>query len=50
VEGHYRQSGAGYLFDSDFQTACLERGIDFFVNFLDKVPSASQIKNDTRAL
>jgi hypothetical protein len=24
VEGHYGQTGAGYLYDTDFQTACLE--------------------------
>jgi hypothetical protein len=50
VKGHYGQSGAGYLFDPDFQTAYLERGTDCFVNFLDEVPSASQIKKDKRAL
>jgi hypothetical protein len=49
VEGHYGQSGAGYLFDSDFQAAYLERGPDCFVDFLDEVPSASQIKKDTCA-
>jgi hypothetical protein len=41
VEGHYGQSGAGYLFDPDFQVAYLERGIVCLVAFLDKVPSAS---------
>jgi hypothetical protein len=50
--GHYGQSGAGYfnLFDPDFQTAHLERETDCFVYiyFLDQVPSASQIKKDTR--
>jgi hypothetical protein len=46
VEGHYGQIGAGYLFDSSFQEANLERGVDF----LDEVPSASQIKKDARAL
>jgi hypothetical protein len=50
VEGHYVQSGAGYLFDPDFQPAYLERGPEFFVDFLDEVPSASQIKRDRRAL
>jgi hypothetical protein len=50
VEGHYGQSGAGYLSDPEFQAAYLERGPDCFVDFLDKVPSASQIKKDTRAL
>jgi hypothetical protein len=42
--------GAGYLFDSCFQEAYLERGVDCYVDFLDEVPSASQIKKDTRAL
>jgi hypothetical protein len=50
VEGHYGQSGAGYLFDPDFQAAYLERGPDCYVDFLYEVPSASQIKKDTRAL
>jgi hypothetical protein len=47
VEGNYGQIGAGYLFDSSFQKAYLERGVDCYVNFLDEVPSASQIKKDT---
>jgi hypothetical protein len=46
VEGHYGQSGAGYLFDPDFQATYLERGTDCSV----EVPSESQIKKDTRAL
>jgi hypothetical protein len=50
VEGHYGQSVAGYLFDPDFQAAYLERRTDCYVDFLDEVPSASQIKKDTRAL
>jgi hypothetical protein len=50
VEDHYRQSGSGYLFDPDFQTAYLERVLDCFVDLLDEVPSASQIKKDTCAL
>jgi hypothetical protein len=41
VEGHYGQIGAGYLFDSCFQEAYFERGVDCYVNFLDEVPSAS---------
>jgi hypothetical protein len=49
VEGHYGQVGAGYLFDSSFQKAYLERGIDCYADFLDEVPSASQIKKDARA-
>jgi hypothetical protein len=47
---HYGQIGAGYLFDSSFQEAYLERDVDCYVDFLDEVPSASQIKNDARAL
>jgi hypothetical protein len=50
VEGHYGQIGAGYLFDSSFQEAYLERFVDCYVDFLDEVPSASQIKKDARAL
>ena len=49
-EGHYEQIGTGYLFDTGFQTAYLERGVDCYVDFLDEVPSASQIKKDARAL
>jgi hypothetical protein len=47
VEGHYGRIGAGYLFDSNFQKAYLERGVDCYVDFMDEVPSASQIKKDT---
>jgi hypothetical protein len=50
IEGHYGQIGAGYLFDSNFQKAYLERGVDCYVDFLDEVPSASQIKKDARTL
>jgi hypothetical protein len=50
VEGHYGQIGAGYLFDLSFQDAYLERVVDCYVDFLDEVPSASQIKKDARAL
>jgi hypothetical protein len=49
VEGHYRQIGAGYLFDSSFQEAYLEKGVDCYADFLDEVPSDSQIKKDARA-
>jgi hypothetical protein len=31
VEGHYGQISADYLFDSSFQEAYLERGVDFHV-------------------
>jgi hypothetical protein len=40
VEGHYRRIGDGYLLDSSFQKAYLERGVDCYVDFLDEVPSA----------
>jgi hypothetical protein len=50
VEAHYGQIGAGYLFDSSFQEAYLEKGVDCYVDFLDEVTSASQIKKDARAL
>jgi hypothetical protein len=50
VEGHYAQIGAGYLFNSSFQEAYLESGIDCYDDFLDEVPSAYQIKKDARAL
>jgi hypothetical protein len=50
VEGHYGQVGAGFLFDSSFQEAHLERGVDCYVDFLDEVTSASQIKKGTFAL
>jgi hypothetical protein len=45
VEGHYGQIGAGYLFDSSFQGAYLEKAVDFY-DFLDELTSASQIKKD----
>jgi hypothetical protein len=38
------------LFDSSFQEAYLESVVDCFVNFLDEVPSASQINKDAHAL
>jgi hypothetical protein len=38
VEGHYGQIGAGYLFDSSFQEAYLQRGVDCYIHFLDEVP------------
>jgi hypothetical protein len=50
LEDHYGQIGAGYSFDSSFQEAYLERGVDCYVDFLDEVHSASQIKKDARAL
>jgi hypothetical protein len=33
VEGQNGQIGAGYLFDSSFQEADLDRGVDCYVNF-----------------
>jgi hypothetical protein len=40
-----------YLIDSSFQEAYLERGADYYIDFLDEVLSAaSQIKKDARAL
>jgi hypothetical protein len=38
------------LFDSSFQEAYLERSVDCYVDFLDEVPSACQIKKDARTL
>jgi hypothetical protein len=43
-------NNTSYLFDSSFQEAYLERGVDCYVDFLDEVPSASQIKKDACAL
>jgi hypothetical protein len=43
VEGHYEQIGAGYLFDTEFQTAYLEKGVDCFVDVMDEVPTETQI-------
>jgi hypothetical protein len=50
IEGHHGQIGAGYLFDSSFQKAYLERGVDCYVDFLDELSFALQIKKDARAL
>jgi hypothetical protein len=49
---HYGQIGAGYfqISDSSFQEAYLDRGVDCYVDFLDELPSASQIKKDAHAL
>jgi hypothetical protein len=44
VEGHYAQIGSGSLFDLSFQEAYLDKGVDCYIDFLDEVPSASQIK------
>jgi hypothetical protein len=37
------------LFDSSFQETSLERGVDCYVDFLDEISSASQIKKYERA-
>jgi hypothetical protein len=37
------------LFDSSFQEAYLERGVDYYGDFLDELPSASKIKKDAHA-
>jgi hypothetical protein len=50
VEGHYGQMGAAYLFDSSFQEAYLERGVDCYLDFLDEIPFDFQIKKASRAL
>ncbi len=42
--------GAGYRFYTEFQTAYLEKGVECFVDFMDEVPTASQIKKDASAL
>ena len=34
----------------DFQEAYLEKGVDCFIDFLNELHSASQIKKDVRAL
>jgi hypothetical protein len=39
--------GTEYLFDSYFQEEYLERGVDCYLDFLDKAHSVSQIKKDT---
>jgi hypothetical protein len=44
IVGHYGQTDAGYLFDTEFQTASFERGKTCYVDFFNEVPSASQIK------
>jgi hypothetical protein len=38
------------LFDSSLKKAYLERRIDCYDDFMDEVPSASQIKKDARAV
>jgi hypothetical protein len=50
VEGQNGHIGAGYCFYSRFQKAYVERDVDCYVDFLDEVPSAPQIKKDSRTL
>ena len=50
VEGHYAQTGAGYLFSEDFQSAYLKDGSSCYVDFIDEVHSESQVKKDVKAL
>jgi hypothetical protein len=50
VKCHYGQIRADYLFDSSFQDAYLDRGVEGWADFLDEVPSDFQIKMDVRAL
>jgi hypothetical protein len=50
IEGRYGQIGAGYLFDEGFETTYLENGVHFYVDFMNEVPPASQIKMDARKL
>jgi hypothetical protein len=49
-EGHYGQIDEGYLFNTEFQTAYLERDTDCFDDFLVELPSASKIKKETCVL
>ena len=50
VEGHYGQTGAGYLFDKAFQKCYLRYGVACIKEFQDDVHSTSQIKKDIHAL
>jgi hypothetical protein len=50
VEDNYWKIGAGYSFDSKFQEAFFERGVDCYVNFLGEVPSALKIDKNECAL
>jgi hypothetical protein len=49
IEDHCEQIGAGYLFDTNFQTAYLERGADCYVDFLDECTCPPQVKRDASA-
>ncbi len=50
VEGHYGQTGAGYLFDSEFVESYEKHGIECYKYFLNDVKTPSQVKKDSRAL
>jgi hypothetical protein len=50
VEGNFGQIAASYLLDSSSHEAYLERGIDYYFDFLDEVPSASQINKNKHTL
>jgi hypothetical protein len=49
LEGHYRKIDSEYSFDKEFSTY-FERDSNFYVEFLDEVPSSSQVKKDAHAL
>ena len=44
VEGHYGKIGAGYLFDTEFQTTYIERGTDCYVDFWIKYHQLPKIR------
>jgi hypothetical protein len=50
VESYYGQIGAGYLFDSSVHEAYLVSDVDSYADFLDEVPSDSQIKKHACSL
>ena len=50
LEGHYRQTGAGYLFNKELQKCYLKTGASCAENFPDDVPSAFQLKQDNCSL
>ena len=48
--GHYIQSGAGYLFDKDFQKQYLELGLDCHLNFPEELSNSYQLKKEIQSL
>ena len=50
VQGHYSQTGAGYMFDTEFQQAYLKEGSNRYIYFTQKVHSSTQIEKDAIAL